>query len=276
MPLPGTDAPRALPADRGCTWPPCLPAADAEERTRDRVLERRTGTRPRQRRRTRRPARLHPRRRPPPPGPPVPQRRDRGQARCPRRRRCRPPRPPLRPQLPGPVHPGQRLPGHRQPWRSSSSARWPGRRSGPRSSPSSVSRRWNAATRPRSSRPGPDITARAQALSAALSRDGFVASAASIEAKAPLPAALSSVQLCQGHCPIQQLAAQFPVFCDVETEVFSRLVGVDVRRLSTLARGGHVCTTHIPTGRPAAGGPPGPAAAPDSLDEVSNHLQERP
>lgn len=123
---------------------------------------------------------------------------------------------------------------------------------------------------------GPDITARAQALSEALSRDGFVASTTSIEARAPLPAALSSVQLCQGHCPIQQLAAQFPVFCDVETDVFSRLVGVDVRRLSTLARGGHVCTTHIPTGRPAAGGLHRPATTPGSLDEVSNHLQERP
>jgi predicted ArsR family transcriptional regulator len=123
---------------------------------------------------------------------------------------------------------------------------------------------------------GPDITARARALSEALSRDGFVASAASIEAKAPLPAALSSVQLCQGHCPIQQLAASFPVFCDVETEVFSRLVGVDVRRLSTLARGGHVCTTHIPTGRLAAGGPHVPRTAPASLNEVNNHQQERP
>jgi len=126
---------------------------------------------------------------------------------------------------------------------------------------------------------GPDITARARALSSALARDGYVASAASIEAKAPLPAALSSVQLCQGHCPVQQLAAQFPVFCDVETEVFSRLVGVDVRRLSTLARGGHVCTTHIPTGRPAVQGPKAPEAAeelPGSPDEPSNHLQERP
>lgn len=121
---------------------------------------------------------------------------------------------------------------------------------------------------------GPDIAARAQVLSEALSRDGFVASAQSIEAKALLPAALSSVQLCQGHCPIQHLAAQFPVFCEVETEVFSRLVGVDVRRLSTLARGGHVCTTHIPTGRPAVGTPR--PAAPGNPDEVSNHLQERP
>ena len=129
---------------------------------------------------------------------------------------------------------------------------------------------------PEIAKAGPDITARARALSEALSRDGFVASAASIEAKAPLPAALSSVQLCQGHCPIQQLAAQFPVFCDVETEVFARLVGVDVRRLSTLARGGHVCTTHIPTGRLAAMGPQIPVAAPASLNEVNNHQQERP
>ncbi|WP_285246330.1 helix-turn-helix domain-containing protein [Pseudarthrobacter sp. efr-133-R2A-89] len=123
---------------------------------------------------------------------------------------------------------------------------------------------------------GPDIRDRATALSAALSRDNFVASAAAIEAKAPLPAALSSVQLCQGHCPIQQLAARFPVFCDVETEVFSRLVGVDVRRLSTLARGGHVCTTHIPTGRLPAKPATVPAAAPAGLDEVINHQQERP
>ncbi|WP_066294183.1 helix-turn-helix transcriptional regulator [Arthrobacter sp. B6] len=129
---------------------------------------------------------------------------------------------------------------------------------------------------PEIERAGSDITARARVLAEALSRDGFVASAASIEAKAPLPAALSSVQLCQGHCPIQQLAAEFPVFCDVETEVFSRLVGVDVRRLSTLARGGHVCTTHIPTGRLAATGPNVPQTAPASLDEVTNHQQERP
>ncbi|BAS08901.1 transcriptional regulator protein [Arthrobacter sp. Hiyo4] len=43
---------------------------------------------------------------------------------------------------------------------------------------------------------GPDITARAQALSTALSRDGFVASAASIEAKAR----------CRQHCPASSCA----------------------------------------------------------------------
>ncbi|MFJ4169464.1 helix-turn-helix transcriptional regulator [Paenarthrobacter sp. NPDC089714] len=123
---------------------------------------------------------------------------------------------------------------------------------------------------------GEDIGARAVALSKALSRDGYVASAHSIEAKAPLPAEFSSVQLCQGHCPIQQLAAEFPVFCDTETTVFSRLVGVDVRRLSTLAQGGHVCTTHIPTGRPAATVLPGTAEQTGSLSQESNNQQERP
>ena len=27
-------------------------------------------------------------------------------------------------------------------------------------------------------------------------------------------------QLCQGHCPVQHVAAEFPQFCDAETEAF--------------------------------------------------------
>ena len=64
-----------------------------------------------------------------------------------------------------------------------------------------------------------------------------------------LQAAMAAVQLCQGHCPVLGLAKEFPQFCEHETGMFSRLLGVDVRRLSTLATGGHVCTTHIPVGR---------------------------
>ncbi|WP_420713925.1 helix-turn-helix transcriptional regulator [Arthrobacter sp. H14-L1] len=118
---------------------------------------------------------------------------------------------------------------------------------------------------------GSDVAKRSRALAEALSGDGFVASAATIHGAS----ALSAQQLCQGHCPVQELATEFPQFCDAETEVFARLLGVDVRRLSTLARGGHVCTTHIPTGR--VRGPAvvaGPGARP--LSEASNHQQERP
>jgi predicted ArsR family transcriptional regulator len=120
---------------------------------------------------------------------------------------------------------------------------------------------------------GPGIEERAKALAEALSADGFVGSTTVVGSKAAHSTMLA-VQLCQGHCPVQQLAADFPDFCDSETEVFSRLLGVDVRRLSTLAGGGHVCTTHIPVGRTrSAVRPVEPATG---TRRVSINLQERP
>ncbi|MBV9487889.1 MAG: winged helix-turn-helix transcriptional regulator, partial [Frankiaceae bacterium] len=54
------------------------------------------------------------------------------------------------------------------------------------------------------------------------------------------------VQVCQHHCPVQHVAEEFPVLCEVETEAIGRLVGRHVQRLATIARGDGVCTTHIP------------------------------
>lgn len=87
---------------------------------------------------------------------------------------------------------------------------------------------------------------RAEQLVGALSRDGFDASLRTVGDQAT-PAALRGIQLCQGHCPVQDVAAQFPQLCEAETEAFSRLLGVHVQRLATLAHGDHVCTTFIPT-----------------------------
>ncbi|GIG40982.1 helix-turn-helix transcriptional regulator [Cellulomonas phragmiteti] len=103
---------------------------------------------------------------------------------------------------------------------------------------------------------GPDVTARAEALARALAGDGYAASAR------PVPGA-GVVQLCQGHCPVQDVAAQFPQLCEAETRAFGRLLGVHVQRLSTLTSGGHVCTTSIPTvaARTASAG----AGPPDDL-----------
>lgn len=89
-------------------------------------------------------------------------------------------------------------------------------------------------------RAGPATADRVAALAGALAADGYAATAR------PVPHG-TAVQLCQGHCPIQDVAAQFPEFCEAETQVFSDLLDVHVQRLSTLASGGHVCTTHIPT-----------------------------
>jgi predicted ArsR family transcriptional regulator len=89
---------------------------------------------------------------------------------------------------------------------------------------------------------GDDVDARTEALAHALAEDGYAASSRPVRG----PAGDVGIQLCQGHCPVQHVAARFPQLCDAETEVFSRLLGVHVQRLATLARGAHVCTTHVP------------------------------
>lgn len=92
---------------------------------------------------------------------------------------------------------------------------------------------------------GPDPAARAHALARALALDGFAASARPVQAPDGT-SAQTGVQLCQGHCPMHQVALQFPQFCEAEAEAFARLLGVDVQRLATLANGEHVCTTFVP------------------------------
>ena len=54
------------------------------------------------------------------------------------------------------------------------------------------------------------------------------------------------LQLCQNHCPVAHVAAQFPELCESETQALSRLVGTHVQRLATIAHGDGVCTTFIP------------------------------
>ena len=77
----------------------------------------------------------------------------------------------------------------------------------------------------------------ADALTRALNERGYVAST--------LPA-VSGEQLCQHHCPVSHVAAEFPELCSAETEVFSQILGIHVQRLATIADGNGICTTHIP------------------------------
>lgn len=99
---------------------------------------------------------------------------------------------------------------------------------------------------------GPKVGARTQALAAAMTADGYAASTR------PMP---TGDQLCQGHCPIQQVAHKFPQLCEAETDAISRLLGVHVQRLATLAGGAHVCTTHVPHS-PTASAPLDPKEGP--------------
>lgn len=84
---------------------------------------------------------------------------------------------------------------------------------------------------------GDDPMARAEALAAALTEEGYAASASVIA---------SGGQLCQHHCPVAHVAAEFPQLCEAETRAISHLVGTHVQRLATIAHGDGVCTTHIP------------------------------
>ncbi|MGA4669762.1 helix-turn-helix transcriptional regulator [Propionibacteriaceae bacterium Y1923] len=86
----------------------------------------------------------------------------------------------------------------------------------------------------------PDATP-VQALTKALSATGYVASVQPVS---------SGEQICQHHCPVAHVAAEFPQLCEAETQLFGRLLGSHVQRLATIAHGDGVCTTHVP--RPVA------------------------
>ncbi len=77
-------------------------------------------------------------------------------------------------------------------------------------------------------------------LAVRLSEDGYAASVTDQGL---------GIQLCQHHCPVQRVAAQFPQLCDAETAAIGRLLDVHVQRLATIAHGDGVCTTFVPTGK---------------------------
>jgi predicted ArsR family transcriptional regulator len=114
---------------------------------------------------------------------------------------------------------------------------------------------------------GTDPAARAEALAASLSADGFAASTRTPRVGGDA----GGTQLCQGHCPVQHVAREFPELCEAETATFSRLLGVHVQRLATLAHGEHVCTTHIPK-RTVLGIPSVPVASAASGSAIDERL----
>jgi predicted ArsR family transcriptional regulator len=91
-----------------------------------------------------------------------------------------------------------------------------------------------------------EVADRAKALAAALTREGYAASTRRVG---------TGEQLCQHHCPVAHVAAEFPQLCEVETAAFADLLGTHVQRLATIARGDAVCTTHVPLGGTEPTGP---------------------
>lgn len=76
-----------------------------------------------------------------------------------------------------------------------------------------------------------------QQLADALNAAGYFASAA------------DDGELCQHHCPVAHVAAEFPQLCEAETHFFARLLGTDVSRSATIALGDVTCRMGTTTGK---------------------------
>jgi predicted ArsR family transcriptional regulator len=85
--------------------------------------------------------------------------------------------------------------------------------------------------------PDADPLVRTEALAESLTAHGYATTTEQAGA---------GVQVCQHHCPVAHVAAEFPELCEAETRAFERVLGTYVQRLATIAHGDGVCTTHVP------------------------------
>lgn len=77
-------------------------------------------------------------------------------------------------------------------------------------------------------------------VAAALTAEGYAAKVT------PAGNAGQGSQICQHHCPVAHVAAEFPQLCEAETRALASVLGTNVQRLATIAHGDGVCTTHVP------------------------------
>lgn len=77
----------------------------------------------------------------------------------------------------------------------------------------------------------------ARKIAAALSVAGFSADAREVG---------NGVQICQHHCPVSEVATEFPELCEAEISAIEQALGTHVQRLATIANGDRACTTHVP------------------------------
>ncbi len=89
------------------------------------------------------------------------------------------------------------------------------------------------------------IVRRTEDLAGGLSANGYASTTESVSG-ADDDGDPTGVQICQHHCPVAHVAAEFPQLCEAETRAFEQVLGTYVQRLATIAHGDGVCTTHVP------------------------------
>jgi predicted ArsR family transcriptional regulator len=85
-----------------------------------------------------------------------------------------------------------------------------------------------------------DLEAAAERIAGALSKAGYVATTTRVGGP------IHGVQICQHHCPVSQVAEEFPELCETEQQAMAEVLGTHVQRLATIANGDCACTTHVP------------------------------
>lgn len=85
-----------------------------------------------------------------------------------------------------------------------------------------------------------NVEATAERIAVALTDAGYAATTALVDGGVP------GVQILQHHCPVANVAKEFPELCQAERQAMAEVLGTHVQRLATIADGGYVCTTHVP------------------------------
>lgn len=85
-----------------------------------------------------------------------------------------------------------------------------------------------------------DVEAAADRIAGALSVAGYATTTTRVTGPA------NGVQICQHHCPVSHVAAEFPELCEAEQQAMAEVLGTHVQRLATIVNGDCACTTHVP------------------------------
>jgi predicted ArsR family transcriptional regulator len=111
--------------------------------------------------------------------------------------------------------------------------------------------------------PAGGVAERVTALARVLAARGYAAQIREV-GSAQSGGSRPGIQLCQHHCPVAHVAAEFPELCEAETRAFAEVLGTHVQRLATIARGDAACTTHVPleVPEPLGGDRPAPHWSP--------------
>ena len=116
---------------------------------------------------------------------------------------------------------------------------------------------WRSGTPQAVAAAGDDVAERVRVLADGLTADGYAASGA-----AGPRAAWRTCSCARATARCSTSREEFPELCEAEARAFSRLLGVHVQRLATLAGGAHVCTTNIPADHSRPRDAPTPAHHP--------------